>query len=46
MQKNITINCVSPGFIQSKMTEKIPENIKDFNIKNSYKQTWNRRGCF
>ena len=28
MQKNININCVSPGFINSKMTEKIPENIK------------------
>ena len=28
MQKNITINCVSPGFIQSKMTENIVESIK------------------
>ena len=27
-KKNITINCVSPGFIQSKMTEGIVENIK------------------
>ena len=27
-KKNITINCVSPGFIQSKMTDKINENIK------------------
>jgi len=27
-KKNITINCVSPGFIQSKMTDKILENIK------------------
>ncbi len=27
-KKNITINCVSPGFIQSKMTEKIVESIK------------------
>ena len=27
-KKNITINCVSPGFIQSKMTDKIVENIK------------------
>jgi 3-oxoacyl-[acyl-carrier protein] reductase len=27
-KKNITINCVSPGFIQSNMTDKIPENIK------------------
>ena len=27
-RKNITINCVSPGFIQSKMTDKIDESIK------------------
>ena len=27
-KKNITINCVSPGFIQSTMTDKIVENIK------------------
>ncbi len=27
-KKNITINCVSPGFIQSKMTDGIVENIK------------------
>ena len=28
-KKNITINCVSPGFIQSNMTDKIPESIKE-----------------
>ena len=27
-RKNITINCVSPGFIQSSMTDKIVESIK------------------
>jgi len=27
-KKNITINCVSPGFIQSSMTDNIVENIK------------------
>ena len=27
-KKNITVNCVSPGFIQSKMTDKIVESIK------------------
>ena len=27
-KKNITINCVSPGFIQSKMTDNIIESIK------------------
>ena len=27
-KKNITLNCVSPGFIQSNMTDKILENIK------------------
>ena len=28
-KKNITINCVSPGFIQTKMTDKIPDEIKN-----------------
>ena len=27
-KKNITLNCVSPGFIKSRMTDKIPESIK------------------
>ena len=27
-KKNITVNCVSPGFIQSKMTDSIVESIK------------------
>ena len=27
-KKNITVNCVSPGFIQSKMTDNIVESIK------------------
>ncbi len=27
-KKNININCVSPGFIKTEMTEKIPEEIK------------------
>jgi len=27
-KKNITLNCVSPGFIQSNMTDKIVESIK------------------
>tara|TARA_Y100001936_G_C16036295_1_gene648791 strand:+ start:986 stop:1720 length:735 start_codon:yes stop_codon:yes gene_type:complete len=27
-KKNITLNCVSPGFIQSKMTDNISENVK------------------
>ena len=27
-KKNITLNCVSPGFIQSKMTDNINESIK------------------
>tara|TARA_A100001011_G_scaffold346406_1_gene382780 strand:- start:30 stop:764 length:735 start_codon:yes stop_codon:yes gene_type:complete len=28
-KKNITINCVSPGFIQSNMTDKISETLKE-----------------
>ncbi len=31
-KKNITINCVSPGFIVSDMTEKIPQKIKEILI--------------
>ena len=27
-KKNITVNCVSPGFIQSNMTDNIIESIK------------------
>tara|TARA_B100000902_G_scaffold302110_1_gene289980 strand:- start:174 stop:536 length:363 start_codon:yes stop_codon:yes gene_type:complete len=28
-KKNITVNCVSPGFIQTNMTDKISESIKE-----------------
>ena len=31
-KKNITINCVSPGFIQTKMTDKISEDMKSILI--------------
>ena len=31
-KKNITLNCVSPGFIQTKMTDNIAENIKEILI--------------
>ncbi len=34
-KKNITINCVSPGFIKSKMTDSIAENIKEVLISRS-----------
>ena len=27
-KKNITINCISPGFIQSRMTDNINESVK------------------
>ena len=27
-KKNITINCVSPGFIETAMTRNIPEKVK------------------
>ena len=30
MQKNININCVSPGFIKTEMTDKISEDFKKF----------------
>ena len=29
-KKNITLNCVSPGFIKTQMTDNISENMKDF----------------
>ena len=29
-KKNININCVSPGFINTKMTDKINDNVKEF----------------
>ena len=29
-KKNITLNCVSPGFIRSQMTDNISDNMKDF----------------
>ena len=32
MQKNININCISPGFIQTAMTEKIDDKFKDIII--------------
>ena len=28
MQKNININCISPGFIKTAMTDKIDENLE------------------
>jgi len=28
-RKNITVNCVAPGFIETEMTEKLPEAVKD-----------------
>ncbi len=31
-KKNITVNCVSPGFIQTKMTDKISEDMKSILI--------------
>ena len=29
-KKNITINCVSPGFIVSEMTENLPDKVKEY----------------
>ena len=40
-KKNITVNCVSPGFIVSDMTMNIAEKVKVvFNLKNSYGKAW------
>lgn len=32
--RNITANCVAPGFIQTDMTDKLPEDVKEMYIKN------------
>lgn len=32
--RNITANCVAPGFIQTDMTDKLPDDVKDAYIKN------------
>ena len=40
-KKNITVNCVSPGFIVSDMTMNIAEKVKIFNIKNTNGKTRN-----
>ena len=36
-KKNININCISPGFIKTNMTDKIDAKFKDDNIENSIK---------
>lgn len=33
-KKNILVNAIAPGFIQTEMTDKIPENIKEEMLKN------------
>lgn len=32
--RNVTANCVAPGFIQTDMTDKLPEEVRDSYIKN------------
>lgn len=32
--RNITVNCVAPGFIETDMTEKLPDDVKALYIKN------------
>lgn len=32
--RNVTANCVAPGFIQTDMTDKLPEDVRDSYIKN------------
>ena len=47
MQKNININCVSPGFIKTEMTDKINEEFKKILIsKIPSGRPWNWRRCF
>ena len=45
-KKNININCVSPGFIKTDMTDKINEEFKKILIsKIPSGKPWNRRRC-
>jgi 3-oxoacyl-[acyl-carrier protein] reductase len=32
--RNVTANCVAPGFIQTDMTDKLPEDVRNAYIKN------------
>lgn len=32
--RNITVNCITPGFIQSDMTQNLPETLKESMLKN------------
>jgi 3-oxoacyl-[acyl-carrier protein] reductase len=45
--RNITVNSVAPGFIQSNMTDKLNEDQKNTILhKNPYEKTWeSRRYC-
>ena len=42
-KKKININCVSPGFIKTDMTDKISEEFKKILIKNTLWKPWNCR---
>ena len=45
-KKNININCVSPGFIQTEMTEKINEEFKNQLISKIPSGSLGTGGCF
>ena len=42
-KKNININCVSPGFIKTDMTDKINDDFKDPYQQNTVGRPWNRK---
>ena len=44
-KKNININCVSPGFIKTEMTDKINEEFKKTYRQDSKRGSRNRRRC-
>ena len=37
-KKNINVNCISPGFIKTAMTDKIDEKFKEIIISQKYHQ--------
>ena len=45
-KKNININCISPGFIRTDMTDKINDEFKKSSHKqNSLRKPWHSRRC-
>lgn len=42
--RNILVNAIAPGFIETEMTEQLPEDIKKVCLRRSSCETWTARG--